>query len=354
MPSFDRPFTIPEVREIVKDLFAPKPYIYWIDFLLSAGIGWGLFFLAVKAPLFSPWQFLWTFAASLAMYRALIFTHELTHLKKGTFRFFRIVWNVVVGFPMMSPSFSYEGVHMEHHVRDNYGTKTDGEYLPFGAEKPIQILLHVGLCVFLPFVFMARFVVLGPLSLFSKRLRDWTWHRASSLAIDLNYVRNIPTPAEKTTRAWMESATAIYGIAFLVLLFTGVVPWAAFFVWYAIGVLIFFMNGLRTLGAHRYNNGSGEPMTVVDQFLDSVNVPGNPVTTPLWAPVGLRFHGVHHLFPAMPYHNLGAAHRRLVRTLPKDSIYYRAISPSLFAALLDLWKRAVESERKLKAQTAAH
>ncbi len=93
------------------------------------------------------------------------------------------------------------------------------------------------------------------------------------------------------------------------------------------GVAIFsavaVLNQLRTLVAHLWEN-EGEAMTVTGQFLDSVNVPPPAPLAALWAPVGLRYHALHHLMPSMPYHALGAAHRRLAAQLGADSTYQRA------------------------------
>ena len=75
--------------------------------------------------------------------------------------------------------------------------------------------------------------------------------------------------------------------------------------------------------AHLWEN-DGEPLSVTAQFLDSVNVPPPAFLPMLWAPVGLRYHAIHHLLPGVPYHNLGEAHRRLSSTLDKDSSYHRA------------------------------
>jgi fatty acid desaturase len=59
----------------------------------------------------------------------------------------------------------------------------------------------------------------------------------------------------------------------------------------------------------------------------------------LWAPVGLRYHALHHLMPRLPYHNLAAAHRRLVATLPSDSDYRRVEQPELGPAMARLLRR---------------
>jgi len=101
------------------------------------------------------------------------------------------------------------------------------------------------------------------------------------------------------------------------------------------------LNSLRTLAAHRYRS-EGDPMTATQQLLDSLNYPRAPWLIPLWAPVGLRFHALHHLFPSIPYHNLAAAHDRLTGMLPQGSPITERPGTDWPPALRPLAKRSLE------------
>jgi len=115
--------------------------------------------------------------------------------------------------------------------------------------------------------------------------------------------------------------------------------------WYAIATLIFFLNSLRTLAVHAYRNPPDRKLTPGEQYLDSVNIPDNFFFTALWAPVGLRYHATHHLFPNLPYHNLGRAHRRLVRDLSDHDLYLQTLRTSLWDALRRIWHEAATATR---------
>lgn len=344
-PENSEDFPLKEARTLVAHLMRPKPFIYWIDLIFNGILGWGGFYLVIISPAFSPLNIIAFIISAFSLYRVAIFTHELVHLKKGTFKFFILFWNIVAGFPLLIPSFTYQGVHSDHHRRDTYGTKEDGEYLPFGAEASWKIITYVLLSLILPLLFLGRFLILAPLSWFIKPLARLTWQRASSLTIDLDYRRPPPTKLDGKYWRLQEICASLYAWAGFWLIYTNMLPLKVAIVWYLTTVLVFTMNSLRTLGAHAYRNPGDVKMSVADQFLDSIDVTGG-ILSPFWAPVGLRFHATHHLFPQMPYHSLGTAHDLLVDKLGDNRLYLSATRRTLWHALSTLWEDSKLSQLK--------
>lgn len=334
---------LPHLKSIVHDLFTPSPQIYWLDFLGSILIGWGAFSSTVYMKF--SWISILTFLiASLALYRAVIFVHELTHLKKGTFRWFHIVWNLLCGFPLLVPSFLYMSVHLDHHKLKYYGTKDDKEYAPFALENPTKILKFISLMFLAPILFIIRFLVATPLSYLIPSLRKPLWEFASSLAVGSGYQR--PLASLEQQRIWwiQEFLTFAYAITAVLLVIFHILPFKVLILWYCTATMILLLNAIRTLAAHRYLNPPNRSLNFIQQFLDSVNIPGGALTS-LWAPVGLRFHATHHLFSNMPYHQLRKAHERLTQKLPKDHFYFQANQKSLWSALNQLWTTAIANQK---------
>jgi fatty acid desaturase len=138
-------------------------------------------------------------------------------------------------------------------------------------------------------------------------------------------------------RRW-EAATLVAWTSVLLSIYFHVLPLRTLAVWYAVLAVVSFVNTARVLGAHEYES-DGTPRDRDGQLLDSIDTPGGPWTE-LWAPVGLRYHALHHYFPGIPYHNLGTAYRRIVGTVPTDSPYHSVTSASLRQSLKALYTKA--------------
>ncbi|MBO9714299.1 fatty acid desaturase [Sphingomonas sp.] len=312
--------------DLTRDLNAPKPWVYWTDLTLSVIVGWGALCAAIMLPL--GWAIVAGLVSALALYRAGSFIHEVSHIKHSAVPGFRLYWNLVIGIPTMAPSFMYEGVHNLHHARTRYGTAEDPEYLPLALMKPWTVPVFVLLAALAPVALIVRFAVFAPLSLVFPPVRKLVVERYSALAINPAFRRRAPEGEAKRLWLALEVATSLWAIALVAMVVADVIPVRAFLTYlgvFAVGAVI---NQVRTLVAHLWEN-EGEPMSVTAQYLDSVNVPPPGMLPLLWAPVGLRYHALHHLLPGVPYHALGEAHRRLSEALGRDSAYHKASYPGL-------------------------
>jgi len=338
-------FPLKEARRLVRDLWAPDARIYWIDFSLSTFIGWVAVATAVLSPVASLLQLAALLVAMLALYRAVIFIHELAHFRNGTFTGFRRFWNATCGMPLMVPAYTYADVHIDHHKPQHYGTAEDGEYLPFAVDEPWKIIAFVAQAFIVPLLLVARYAILMPLTLVSAKFRGYIWQRASSLVIDFAYIR--PQPKKDQVSGWLieDILTGLYAYGAFALFYMDILPLTFFVVWYLVTFSVFVLNGLRTLAAHAYRNAGRERMNRQEEFLDSVDIPGNRYISSLWAPVGLRFHATHHLFPGMPYHSLEKAYFRLKTDLPDNRLFLAATRKGLLSAVAQLWREARTAQK---------
>jgi fatty acid desaturase len=209
-----------------------------------------------------------------------------------------------------------------------YGTSGDPEYLPFAHSKRMTFVFTLE-SFLMPAAFMIRFLLLAPAGLLYPPLHRWLARHASALTMNFNYRRDPSLALMRKIRVSSLMMLAIWGVGFALL------PRRVFITWFCIVSVISFINTLRTLVAHRYEN-HGEPLDRRGQLADSLDTPG-ALWTELWAPVGLRYHALHHYFPGIPYHNLYKAHRILVSGLPGDSAYHASLNDSLPAGLKSLY-----------------
>lgn len=329
--------------ELTRELNAPRAGIYWGDLIASCVVGYGALVAAFLAPNLG-WTVVAGVVAVLGLYRAMSFIHELTHIKHAALPGFRLAWNALVGVPLLIPSFMYEGVHNLHHARTRYGTAEDPEYLPLALMKPWSLPLFIVVSALAPVALIFRYAVLAPLSAVIPALRRVVVARYSALSINPAFRRRAPEGAAKAQWTRIEIAASLWAIALIALVATGVMPlrWFAIVLGVASGVAL--LNQLRTLVAHLWEN-EGEAMSVTAQYLDTVNVPP-PATLPaLWAPVGLRYHALHHLLPGLPYHALGEAHRRISGVLEAGSPYHKASYAGMFGLVVRIGRSTMGVRR---------
>ncbi len=291
--------------ELTRDINTARADIYWPDMLASMIVGYAS--LAGAILIDNLWLAIASGAVSvMLLYRSLLFIHEITHLHPQALPGFRTAWNILVGVPMLTPSLMYEGVHTLHHTRVKYGTVEDPEYLPLALMKPWSLPAFLLVALLAPIGLLVRWAVIAPIGAIIPAVRTMAWERFSSLSINPDFRRKPPQEKNRRSYFWQQFGACIWAYFLISSIFW--LGWKPFLVAMGITSLVAMFNQLRTLVAHLWEN-DGEAMTVTAQYLDSVNVPSNIAA--LWAPVGLRYHALHHLLPSLPYHSLHEAHQRL-------------------------------------------
>lgn len=324
--------------DLTADLMRPRAAIYWTDMMLTAALAWGGLLAAAGE---GPWglRLIAGLVSVLALFRGVSFIHEIAHIRSDELPGFSLGWNVVLGVPFLAPSFLYEGVHLLHHVKDRYGTAGDPEYLPLSRYARHRIVGFVLVAALSPVGVLLRFAVLSPLSFALPPLRRVVVGRLSAMSINPGFVREDIGRADGGAWQAQEIACWLWSWTVLGLTFSGIAPARYLLTAAVILSMVTLVNQLRTVVAHAWTS-DGSKMSVLEQFRDSVNVPPPGWLPALWAPVGLRYHALHHLLPRLPYHHLGEAHRRIVGALPTTSAYHDASSPGLAHALGCLLSRA--------------
>lgn len=331
-------FSVAQAKQLVADLFERKPHLYWIDFLTSVTVAYGATFLYLSATPFSATQVAAFVVAGLAIFRAGTFIHEIVHMGAGVMPGFRFVWNALFGVPLLMPSPFYRN-HIDHHSKAHFGTPRDGEYLPLALGPASEVLRYLAQAPSLPLLVILRFFI-TPLSYLHPRLRALTIERASAFVSNPYYRMELRGPADLRGIVLSEWFCFAWLCVLVALTLNGVIAPQYLGLMYLLMTYTLGLNWIRNLAAHGYGN-TGDPVSLSAQVCDSINITGQHwLTAPLF-PVGLRYHATHHLFPGLPYHALGEAHRRLMRELPADSPYRATDYPTFLSAARNLWRGAL-------------
>jgi fatty acid desaturase len=324
---------VQDLRQRFAAAFAPNPLIYYADLLGSAAIGWGAFaaaFLLRTSPL--AYAAL-TLVASIALLRAVYFMHEIAHMGPARVPYFELVWHVVAGVPTMLPSLMV-GAHKYHHRQSTYGTARDPEYAPIARWSFVQRIFNVLVLMLVPPLLVLRWGLIAPLSWVIPPLRKLAIERLSTLQIVDDYRREHPEGRDAVRYIVGELACTLFvwGVAYAA--WRGVVsPWllAHHGVMFATALMI---NQVRTYVAHAYVN-DGTPLSAEAQMDDTLTLGGGWLTE-LVAPLGDRFHALHHALPSVPYHALGIIHRTLVAEGNLSPRYARTFRRGVLGALARL------------------
>ncbi len=335
-----------QARALIGDLFERSAAVYWTDFLLSTGAAWALTAVYFMSRPWSAVQVAAFLGAAVLFYRAGTFIHEIVHMPGAQMVWFKRAWNLLLGIPLLMPWVLYRN-HIEHHNHRTFGTPADGEYLPLAASPIRETLKYLVQAPLLPLFMIVRLGVLAPLSWLNPRLREWVLTHASAAVSNPYYRKRFAKRDEGHLRI-VEALCLAWLVTIAVLAWQGVVSGRQLGMGYVLLAFTLGLNWVRNLAAHGYAN-TGGGMTHAEQVADSVNITGQTWLTVVMFPVGLRYHALHHLFPGLPYHRMGAAHRRLMAGLPSDAPYRASNRESFFASVGELWRSAARSPREQSA-----
>lgn len=325
--------------EKIKDLTRPDPWLYWGDLLITASFCYGLMIACMRSDVASPERWLYFLLCSFFVNRGIYFMHEVFHHGKKL-KGFETAQNLLFGCVFKYPSYIHFP-HHHHHRANTYGTKDDPEYDDVWIGQPFPRYLSIApISLAIPFVLLLRFGILPFFYPFMERdLRSKVYQRASTFAMNPGYIRPMHTKEE--FKSWMvqDFLCAVINGGTVVLLVLNQLSLVNFLTFHMFSGMFFFFNFYRALIAHKYC-ADQTVKTIEAQVKDSISVPSS-FTDFFWAPLGLKYHSLHHYFPTIPYHNLKKAHMKLIAS--GDPIYRQSLERSFFEAL----GKAASGENKI-------
>jgi fatty acid desaturase len=197
-----------------------------------------------------------------------------------------------------------------------------------------------------PFLVVLRFLIFTPLSFIYPPFRPWLLERFSSFGI-INFQHRMAITPNTPLGYWafLDLACSVRTWIPFALVGLGVFEWTRVALMFLIAASVLSLNFIRVICLHDYLSDDGQ-LSFAGQLRDSITLPNNPVVTELFVPLGLRYHALHHLFPHLPYHTLGRAHRRLMKELPAGSDYHQTVRAGIGAVFARLWRSSLSKPRR--------
>ncbi len=286
---------------IDRHFFEPDPVIFFRDLFIALAMFLGGFILASHND---GWLFIIGYVfAVIGLHRAGVFGHEIVHRPNSKkMKPFYWVWNAMVGAIILVPSARFFQPHKIHHQNGTFRTKDDPQYLLIRTDKRLAFFVLVVLPFLTPLFGLFQTIVasIGGLHLEEKVDAFTQKHLGFSAS----------TPVEEGKRdevVWLARLSFFYFICFVMFL-----P-QYLLLYYAVMVGAWWLIILRIPLEHELEKHA-ESSSKIDQMYDSFTV-----ETPLAVivqPLGFRFHTAHHMYPAVPYHNLPGLHEHLKATIP--------------------------------------
>ncbi|HVY98588.1 MAG TPA: hypothetical protein VHA35_03745 [Dongiaceae bacterium] len=308
------------IAAAIGDLMEYRPWIYFADLTVSAAVGYFACWKYFTVEDYTAEQLFWFIVAGLALFRAGVFVNEIAHIPEGRMRAFKAYWNLICGIPLLTPSFMYQPARPtdqeELARRQAAGLNSPPEDDPTPRSLGSQALKVLAV----PLLGVLRFMLLSPLLFLNPRHQGWIMARLTVYFPGLKHSEVLGHDLAPTV-GWRRSIAELccFGVMMFVIFAYSddIVPWSTFTELYALSVFAVALHCLRALFSRRRRARAS-----LDQ---GMTVEGPAVLDALILPLGSRYQALRETVPTVPYHNLGAAHRRLIAGLPADSAYRRGV-----------------------------
>jgi len=310
------------IAAAIGDLMEYRPWIYFADLTISAAVGYFACWEYFTVEDYSAAQLFWFIVAGLALFRAGVFVNEIALMPEGRMRAFKAYWNLICGIPLLTPSFMYQPARptdreeLARRAAAGLNSPPEPEETPTPRSLGSQALKVLAV----PVLGVLRFVLLSPLLFLSPRHQSWIMARLAMYFPGLR-LSEVFGRGLAPTLGWKRSIAELccFGVMMFVIFAYAddIVPWSTFAELYALSVFAVALHCMRALFLRRRRAKA--------TLGQGVTVEGPAVIDALILPVGSRYQALRETVPTVPYHNLGAAHRRLVAGLPADSAYRRGV-----------------------------